>query len=359
MRTLSKFRGLVVNIGLSIASLLILFAVFELGFRAVEAMGNNEQNANESWAIYDQDLGYRPRPNYADYNSDGLRDDPIDPVKTKFRILMLGDSVAYYGDSIEDTYVGQLESKLNADSELVPTEVINAGVRGYTNYQELIYLKKYGLEFKPDLVGVGFVMNDLHKYLHQFRVENGEIVGEYFFVDEAVQSVDSPVYRLARKSHFLVWLRQKLGIFESLIEIYSQNGYTFEYRPDFNTAWQEESWATVEVQLKEMVRLGEIHGFRVFIIIFPFGEQMREDYLTKDYNYVITPQRQLMDICESLKIVCLDLFSVLDRDEHLEADDIHLTKPGKTVVAEKVTEFLKKHHLIPTQTTADEVMVPN
>jgi lysophospholipase L1-like esterase len=267
---------------------------------------------------------------------------------------MLGDSVAYYGDSSEDTFVGKLEAKLNEDSGLAPSEVINAGVRGYTNYQELLFLKKYGPEFEPDLVGVAFVLNDLHPFLHEFRMENGEVVGEYVFVDEAVQSVDNPVYRLVRKSHFLVWLRRKLDVFESLIESYSQDDFAFKYRPDFNTAWDEEPWTAIEEQLSEMVQMGEIYGFRIFLVSFPFGEQYRDDYLAKDYAYVTMPQRRLMDICEALDIPFLDLYPVLDRDIHLDADDIHLTKPGRAMVAEEIAEFLADENLIPTPSVSSK-----
>ena len=85
-------RGIVVKVCLAVGSFVILFGVLELGFRIVEALGNRTHSVAESWAIYDEDLLYRPRPNYGDFNSDGLRDNPIDTVKTKFRILMLFDS---------------------------------------------------------------------------------------------------------------------------------------------------------------------------------------------------------------------------------------------------------------------------
>lgn len=162
------------KITLCIFSLLITFTILEVGFRITNRSKKIIRSAKgkESWAVYDEDLGYRLRPNYDDCNSDGLRDDPISVEKKMFRILILGDSIAYYGDRISDTYVGRLESKLNADMELVPTNVINAGIRGYTNYQELGFLKKYGLTFKPDLVGVSFCLNDLHKFLHVFEFEN-------------------------------------------------------------------------------------------------------------------------------------------------------------------------------------------
>lgn len=335
------------NIGISLLSLFILFILFELGFRVIEKLGSSN-NPNQIWAIYDPDLGYRSRPNFADFNGDGLRDDPIDCIKTRFRLLLLGDSVPFYGDNINDTYVGRLETRLNSEPQLVSVEVINAGIKGYTNYQELLYLKKYGLKFQPDLVGVSFVLNDCHKFLHQFEVKDGKIVGDtYHFTEDAVQTVKSPLYQIARKSHFLVWMRRKLSVFEKIVEFKTGGGFTFDYRPDFKTAWDDQSWIDIEEQMTEMVSLGKQNGFKVFLVVFPFGEQLRKDYLEKDFNYVTKPQQKLKSICDRLDIPCLDLFDQLDRKEHLLDDEIHLTKEGRELASKKIAEFLENHDLIP------------
>ncbi|HWP48968.1 MAG TPA: SGNH/GDSL hydrolase family protein [Candidatus Limnocylindrales bacterium] len=350
MKTSQILKDLLAKVSLALMSLIIFFIVLELGFRGIEGLSNWMHKSSKPWAIYDEDLLYRPRPDYEDLNSDGLRNRPIDPVKTKFRLLILGDSIPFYGDNPEDTYVGRLETNLHKDPDLVPIETINAGIKGYTNYQELVYLKKYGLKFNPDLIGVSFCLNDLHKFLHQFKVENGEIVSDtYEFTEEAVHSVDSTAYQLARKSHFLVWLRHKLSIFESLIELKTQEGFTFDYRPDFRTAWKDESWPPIENQLKEMVELGKTHGFRVFLVVFPFGEQLREDYLARDRAYVTKPQQKLKAICERLGIPMLDLFPDIDRKKHLLEDQIHLTREGRELVAEKIALFLKREQLVPTR----------
>jgi len=131
--------------------------------------------------------------------------------KRRFRILMLGDSVACFRDNPADMFPGRLEAQ-RSDPSLVATEVLTAGVRGYRNYEELQYLSHYGLELQPDLV-------DLHRLLHSSKVENGRIVGEYEFTEEAVRSVDSSLYQIARKSRSLVWLRRQVSLFDSLIDL--------------------------------------------------------------------------------------------------------------------------------------------
>ena len=327
-------------------SLLLSFGLLEAGFRIHEVVWAMQQG--EGWAVFDPDLGYRLNPKYADTNAHGLRDHPVTPKEGHFRVLMLGDSVTYYGDDIDDTYVGRLRALLAQDPDVLPLDVLNAGTKGYTNYQELVFLKKYGLQFQPDLVGVGFVLNDLHKILHQFRVKDGRIVGQSFdFTPEAVQSVDSWLYQTARKSKFLTWLRRRLSIANAAVELTVREGFSFDHRPDFNTAWKDASWPATESQLREMTDLGARHGFTVFVVVFPFGEQYRKDYLARDPDYVLKPQRELADICGRLKIACLDLFPVLDPAIHIQEDNIHLTNAGRARVAEVLAAFLKTERLVP------------
>jgi len=103
------------------------FAILEVGFRAYEAFGTAAEPT--TWAIYDEDLGYRLRPGVDGVNEDGFRDDPIERPKRRFRLLMLGDSVAYYGDGPADTYPGRLESLLARAPGIAPVEVVNTAAR--------------------------------------------------------------------------------------------------------------------------------------------------------------------------------------------------------------------------------------
>jgi len=322
------------------------FAILEVGFRAYEAFGTAAEPT--TWAIYDEDLGYRLRPGVDGVNEDGFRDDPIERPKRRFRLLMLGDSVAYYGDGPADTYPGRLESLLARAPGIAPVEVVNTAVRGYTNYQEAEFLEHYGVALEPDLVGISFCLNDLHRFTHQFAVRGHEAVGEaYHFTDEAIRSVHSPLYRLARKSHVLVFLRQRLSVFDEVVEFAVRGGYTFDYRPDFANAWQDEPWEAVARQMAKMRDLSNEHGFGMFLVVFPFGDQLRPQYLARDRAYVTKPQRRLGEICAALDIPLLDLFDAIDPERHLLDDRIHLTPLGRRHAAERIARFLIDRNLLP------------
>jgi lysophospholipase L1-like esterase len=340
-----RWLGNLLLLGISSAA---VFAALEAATRMLEAAAASKQIAGESWALYDEDLGYRPRPGFEGWNELGLRDAPLETPKRRFRILLLGDSLSFYGDSPDDTFPGHLERALSGNPALAPSEVVNAGVRGYTNYQETVFLEKYGVTVEPDLVGVAFVLNDLHRILHRFEVVDGEIVGQtYTFSQEAQQQVRSPLYRLLARSHFLVWLRRKLAVFDGLIELYAGNRFSFELRPDFATAWQEAPWRDVEAQLARVQQLGAERGFRVFVVAFPFAEQLRQDYLARDEARVRFPQRKLAEICGRLGIPLLDLWDDLDRVTDFDRDRIHLTAAGRRRAGERIARFLASEQLVP------------
>ena len=78
-----------------------------------------------------------------------------------FRIIVLGDSVTFgHGALYETSYPYLLEQRLREWRPDVKWEVWNLGVPGYNTAQELAYLNEIGERYAPDLVIVGFFLND-------------------------------------------------------------------------------------------------------------------------------------------------------------------------------------------------------
>lgn len=96
-------------------------------------------------------------------NSWGMRDrqyslkKPADTV----RIAVIGDSVTFGHNlsSYLDTWPEILEEKLNQSGQQ-KFEVLNFSVVGYNSFQEQIVLEEKIVEFAPDIVLLGFCMND-------------------------------------------------------------------------------------------------------------------------------------------------------------------------------------------------------
>jgi lysophospholipase L1-like esterase len=99
------------------------------------------------------------------HNSIGFRDveHQTDKPPGVIRVVALGDSFTYgEGAAFEETWPSRLESLLRqrlGDSARV--EVIQLGLRRYYPAAERLVLEHYGLRFKPDVVVLAIVPNDV------------------------------------------------------------------------------------------------------------------------------------------------------------------------------------------------------
>lgn len=151
---------------LLLASLVVALA---LGECAVRVSGKHFE---ASLHTPDPDLGWDFRAGahgwsvlegteYIAINSDGNRDREraIPKPEGTIRIAVLGDSFsAAYSVSAEGAFWGVLESKLNECPALGGrrVEVLNFGVGGYGQAQELIMLRKKVWKYDPDIVMIAF-----------------------------------------------------------------------------------------------------------------------------------------------------------------------------------------------------------
>ncbi len=154
-----RWRRLLQNLGLSLATFLICAVVLELVLRLI-GYGNLE--------IYQPDpaLYWRLKPNQDCYtkidhkpvhiNSQGTRGPEFAVVKgpNTFRILSLGDSRTFgWGLAEAETYSGRLQRALQERAgNARRIEVINAGVNAWSYPQMLVYFRETALRYKPDLV---------------------------------------------------------------------------------------------------------------------------------------------------------------------------------------------------------------
>jgi hypothetical protein len=126
---------------------------------------------------YHPTRGWALRPNLRDVpafpgktvssNSRGLRgkrEYTLDKPAGVTRIVVLGDSFTFGEDvSDDEAWPSRLEALMPA------TEVLNLGVHGYGHDQMLLYLKEEGLRYRPDVVVVGFLPDDMERNVVAFR----------------------------------------------------------------------------------------------------------------------------------------------------------------------------------------------
>lgn len=115
---------------------------------------------------YDPDLGFRVRARFP--SADGTllnqfgfndRDYPLQRTHGTNRILVVGDSFGWAGGR-EGNYTALLERMFEHRDGSHKIDVVNAGYPGTHTGEQLEMLKKYGLQYNPDLVVLGFFVGN-------------------------------------------------------------------------------------------------------------------------------------------------------------------------------------------------------
>lgn len=275
-------------------------------------------------------------------NSLGLKNKEITAKKEGvYRILFLGDSLIWTGETTSGKlYTQVIEKNLNSALKTEQKiEVINAGIPGYTTYQEMEFLKAYGLDMEPDMVILGFVFNDLYyKYLHKptaktFLDTEPQVALNRFDKNTFIGSIFANSYLAHSTAHIIERIQNKL----------SKRPYlSFEHRMDFYLAWKPYGWKHSEVLIAEMKDILSKKDIQFNIITFPVSDQVDKTILSFDEKYVLYPQSKIKEIAKKNNIPFYDLTKDIQNngDLKLYKDYLHFNKNGNDVVAKKLTQYL-------------------
>jgi hypothetical protein len=140
------------EMALFLASLAVTAVVVELSLRG---LGVAEERPS-GYAPVNTRKGERPM------NSRGYRDREraIPKPAGVHRVLSLGDSFAWgFGVEYDDAYPQRVERGLVRHRE-EPWEVVNLALRGMNTAQEAAQLAGEGFAYEPDVVVLGYVLND-------------------------------------------------------------------------------------------------------------------------------------------------------------------------------------------------------
>jgi lysophospholipase L1-like esterase len=109
-------------------------------------------------------LSLRENPRWEiSLNSMGFRDEEFSVTKppSSFRIVCIGDSWTFGANVGQvQSYPQRLKALLDQELPLANFEILNLGVLGYSSYQGLELLRSRVMGLLPDLVVIGFGMND-------------------------------------------------------------------------------------------------------------------------------------------------------------------------------------------------------
>jgi len=321
------------NIAVAVLSTTLTVLILEAVFRIIP---NNELNRYLRFINYKGNpaVSYRPSdvtgyeliPNSSpQVNSLGMFDKEYTVKKKKgaYRILILGDSI-----TANNLYPSMLEDMLNQfDFKNSRFEVLNAALPGIGVRQYLNYLEKKGAGFSPDMVLIGFCINDFEVWSPIVYKDKNNLI-EYY----------NPFPRLSRYCMNKFLFRHS-ALYRFLV-IRLENIFYAEYRnaKDSLADRKEEGLYC----LKKMKDNCGKKNIMLAGVIFP--------YLKPLIDYDIYEIRMYNDIKETLGdlninyldlhpyFYGLDLYSLRETPE----DFVHPNTEGHKIAAESIFRYLKK-----------------
>lgn len=333
----SRVRAGVTGLMLALGSVGLMLLLGELSFRIYEGWRQTKQ----PWTAPHPELGYILKQDLPWVNSLGIRERPAMP-KRRPRILVVGDSVAWAGD--DRSFPRLLEQLINVDGRPghLGVEVFNAGIPGYTTYQEVTWYELFGHRLKPDLVLLQFCLNDVPRILHTF-----DEYGRLPIAPEVWADFEGAFMgRWIRRSRFLTFVVERSYRLKRAVSVRRATSYSFNARIDFYRAWEDDGWIEIQNLIRRLRdRVTQDQG-KLAILVFPFGHQLRSDYLERDEGYVLKPQRKMQEIADRLQIPVLNLFEVFRGHREYLYDDIHLSDEALPLIAGEVYRFLHRESLL-------------
>ena len=162
---------------------------------------------------YDPDIGFRVRPYYGGTNRFGFNDKdyPLRREAGTFRVLVVGDSFGWAGGK-DGNYTALLEEKLSAATPPERrVEVINASYPGTHTGEQLLMLQKYGLQYEPDLVVLGFFAGN--DFLDADPNRKRIIVNDVYIDIDKRKEMTLFGYPIVANSRLLMLVQQKYKLF--------------------------------------------------------------------------------------------------------------------------------------------------
>lgn len=263
-------RRVLGTVALVAGSVLVTLVVLEVGFRLAHvSMGTVQINRATVRKSVNERLRFELRPDSrvqaeVEYrvNADGFRgpEVPVEKPDGVRRVAVLGDSIAFgYWVAEEDTFAAQLQEMLG-DSGEGPIEVLSFGVPGYNLDQEIETLRSRALVYEPDVVIVGFCLNDLEGI---FSYELG-------LVQDRATRRGSLLGRLREgllsNSYFFAWLEYRLA------ELEARRSFVRARNPFSGPLYEQAVSQQKEVLLGKFAVLQAVlasHHIPGFVVAFP------------------------------------------------------------------------------------------
>ena len=238
-------------------------------------------------------------------NSKGLRDFEYSYSKPAnvYRILVLGDSITLgWGVPFESTYAKYLEKMLNARGKNIEFQVINTGVGNYNTQIEAEFLKKEGLKYDPDMIILGYFVND-------------------------AEIVRPRRYFLNEHSYLYVYIWSKINALRA--DYFNQN-YVNYYRAFYKDG--SKSKAQFEASVEELRQAAAKNGIPLLVMLLPDLHDLKK-YPFKDIHIYVEKLFEGVPVIDMLPYFDTDKASV---SYWVSKEDSHYNKDAHRIIAENL-----------------------
>jgi lysophospholipase L1-like esterase len=326
----------------------------ELMLRPFAGLGE-EASAGAATTIFERDaaLGWKLRPGARDVwgdvpveiNAKGLRGPELDYEKPAGvrRILYLGDSVTF-GFKLAShaqtfPYLAEPILERGIGGEI---ETINAGVGGYSPWQQRRFLETEGIRYDPDLVVLCFVLNDV---VEKFELARFGGSGRGYQLAHTARSWTERVLSHTAIGRFGMRWQARLRYGEDLpagaAALETLEVQTLAVAPHNEKV--RLAWEITLANVEEIVAFCESRKLPLIVVAFPYAFQFQNAEL------LAAPQRRLRQFASERGVPLIDLLPIFetrrkaDRQETPEAfflDWSHLSAEGHRMAAEAIAETL-------------------
>lgn len=261
-------------------------------------------------------LGFRERE-YPLERSPGVR-----------RIVVLGDSYTQgVGVEFQETFSKRLEPRL--ERAWGPSEVINFGVSGYNTVLELATLRETAAQFKPDLIVVGYVLND---------IEISNPASEARAGLESQSLVDQAHTGLKRRSMLYRHLAPKIGRVLGMFGARYAVGMTSFMMASYDEA--SPGWVASRQALLGIAAEARQLDARLLVVVFPAMNDFRTYPLSHAHEAITR-------FCTQNGIDVLDLLPRFRREKVAELTvflDGHPNSRAHAIFAEEIFAYLSRRY---------------
>ena len=317
--------------------LTMIFAEFALSRSSLIDSPPGQHRRSETRA-FEQTPGFKGRDKLGNpivINSRGLREEeyPLEKPEGVYRILVLGDSVTF-GENVaaEESFPEQMQLLLNEVRTEPKVEVLNAGVRGYNTYQELLMLKEVGLPYDLDLVIVCYVVNDADPFSNQAGLINPKYK-RLIALKEFVKQ-HSYLYAFLNRLFVLAKTRTKPGNVEE-----TTLGHFSEDDP---------GWLASYASLDEIKQVTGARGVRFILAVMPQLKGLKAGDAYPERNQRI--HDRILNAGRELGIDTVDLLPALQGHDPEDLkifphDALHPNPLGHRLMAEKLSGHIRAEYL--------------